>query len=666
MFHHIKSRTAITLKFDVMKKKESIKNSIKEALKNGNYSVAFNDLLKLEHFEVAEFLAKNKIFEQQEISVFFWNEYCINHLDFTFSSKSNETILNWYLQDLVQTNCRLSELLSTKYPDKFIAAIKRNKAFLNEEFLLNLQKYAWNEKQLYEIQAFGDLRKAYITMQYEIDTAWNNIENEDLFKILSVFIAWTDNQYFSNYNRQFHYELIRVYNYTLGFINSKKQFDEGITETDFDKLFMATIYIENNQKIELLFEQVLAWIRFESVIFNELCFQTTDNMDIERRQSDVLRIVVNEQRYLKQAIEKHNEQEGNQPLNQQTKSIDKSQKIAHLQQLMTKKTELLLNDLQLKDVTYNGENTSFLLLVEPLIKLSINKNLMYANPMRKIMSKGFNWLDSYNYLVQKALDNKSLIPLPYIYFKEEDLKGIFRENGISLIPIEEEGLKNNFTFQFSKNIIFNPFHQPNMVMETPFLKIGDFLLAPVCFIAKNRWFYSAAQKALALYSNKKSNRKALKETSSEMEKLLANEFEYKGFQVKVINDKQSGQIDGDIDIFVNDGKTQLLIQLKRTRFKLDLAADYKEKLEVDLKASWQINAGIESIQENTSLGFEIMENHKRWIVTTSNERLITEIDGCLKVNYFDLLWALRNETFESLEDLAKYIEGDRSFRDNIN
>jgi hypothetical protein len=58
-----------------------------------------------------------------------------------------------------------------------------------------------------------------------------------------------------------------------------------------------------------------------------------------------------------------------------------------------------------------------------------------------------------------------------------------------------------------------------------------------------------------------------------------------------------------------------------------------------------------------------MENHKRWIVTTSNERLFTEIDGCLKLNYFDLLWALRNVQFEDLADFVKYIEGDRPFRD---
>jgi hypothetical protein len=103
--------------------------------------------------------------------------------------------------------------------------------------------------------------------------------------------------------------------------------------------------------------------------------------------------------------------------------------------------------------------------------------------------------------------------------------------------------------------------------------------------------------------------------------------------------------------------------LKRTKFKIDLASDYRDALETDLKASGQLNQAVEFLSNDNITGLEIMPNHSKWIVTTSFEGVLTHIDDCLKVNYFDLIWALLFKQFNSLEELKIYIENDGPFNE---
>jgi hypothetical protein len=151
-----------------------------------------------------------------------------------------------------------------------------------------------------------------------------------------------------------------------------------------------------------------------------------------------------------------------------------------------------------------------------------------------------------------------------------------------------------------------------------------------------------------------------------MEKGLAEQFSNRGWTAKVITDEESSSLDGDIDLFIQDNDTQLFIQLKRTVFKLDLEDALKERFETDLKAAGQINEMIRSAAEYpTNLKFEILPDARRWVVSTSFEGTLHMIDGCRKINYFDLIWALENSNlhFETLNELIEYMERDGPFKD---
>jgi hypothetical protein len=658
-----------------MNKKKSIKNAISEAFKTGNFTVAFDGLLKLEHYEVADFLTKSKILEQQEESEYFWNEYCVQHCESVFSNKSSETILTWYLKDLNKTNEVLNELLTSKFPDKFIKAIKRNRAFLSKGFLKRIDKHNWHFKYGIELHAWAELKKAHQQLQDEITSAWETIKSEDVHKLLSVLTIWVESR-FSSTEKAEEQESIRwVYNYALSFILSNKTIDEQPSTHEFDDLFIRSYYAPESIKIKAFIERIREWLVFETTILTSYCFD--DNFEAvwknERLAFDIVsaemhqkwsegtnRYLVNEKRYLMAVIDYFNRNQTTIPKGRREidREINKDFLISQI------RTSIILKDLQIVSVKF--KNTIFFSrLVNDLNSYSKNRKKNYLIPVMTGVLSGKRWIDSYIYNLYLAeLTGITNSPLAYIYEKKEEFIELFHQSTEGRIESELEDMISHFSFGYWQSRDFNPFNIQYSVLETPFVNLGSYIFTPMSLFGSNDWFYSVIQRGLRIYSNSW-HKSELEKSSKEIEKFLAQEFEDKGFSATVISDKQSNQIDGDIDLFVNDGKTQILIQLKRTRLKLDLAADYKEMMEVDLKASGQINEAIKSIKEDASVGLEILDNHKKWIVTTSFERVLTEIDGCLKVNYFDLLWALRYLKFDSLDDLVKYVEEDRPFRDNL-
>jgi hypothetical protein len=97
-----------------------------------------------------------------------------------------------------------------------------------------------------------------------------------------------------------------------------------------------------------------------------------------------------------------------------------------------------------------------------------------------------------------------------------------------------------------------------------------------------------------------------------------------------------------------------MIQLKRTYFRTTLKDAFYESVQSDRKAAQQLNDGIDFLNTDSSI-FQLKGEPVKWIVSTSFENVLTEIDGCLKVNYFELIWMLRNQEFDSLRELIAKI-----------
>ncbi len=658
-----------------MTKKEQLKKTILEAFTSEDFSLGFDLLLTLEHYEIAHYLTENKILLNKSIASHFWNEYCLLNFEKVFSFNFSETILNWYLKDLSQFNDELNRYLIEKESKKFLKSIKRNRAFLNEKYFSKIQSLVWNQKDRTEVEAMKILQGYHLELQQNIVTDWQEIEQYDFNEILCALTVWVDESFIST-EEAGDQEILRwIYNYIVSFLFSKKEINKPLTEKEFDKLFIETIYKAEKEKFEFFFESVKRWLIFETTYLTSFCFDDNfitviENGEIrfdfasqekyEQYQNDTNRYLVNERRYLRSAAEEMDSQ-----LKKGTLVIpgtdEDSQNINGYLHLQYLKSVMILDDLQIEQVKFDRKESNYKALIQGLMTYSHNRQIRYSEPMRIMKYQGYQWHEAYISNIHNGeLEGLTNPPLAYIYENRNEFVKFYSEAAEYMSNKEIEAMISHFTYSFTSTYTFNPFYTRYSVWETPLLNIGNTVFTPMCFFTSNDWFYGMIQRGLSIYSNDWHTNE-LEKTSKEMESFLAEKFIENKFNTFVFND--SNKIDGDIDIFVNDGKTQLLIQLKRTRLRLDLAADYREQMVTDLKASGQINQVILSLKENPALGIEIYENPKKWIVTTSFERLLTEIDDCLKVNYFDLIWALRYMKFKTLNDLAKYIEDDRPFRD---
>jgi hypothetical protein len=662
----------------VMNNKSQLKKSISTSFYEGRYDDGFTILLSLPHHEVVTLESKNKWLDNPVVSNFFWSDFCVKNYEYTFKSLASESILNWYLKDLKQTNDKLNNLLVERHQEAFIKAIKRNRSFLNEVFLTRLVGCSWNSIYSIEILAWGELQNAFVAHQKRISDSWLKIEYQSIEVILSGITQWIDIRFYKGYSDVNNEQLSWVYNFAVNYLFSKKEIETSISEEQFDEVFFNTIHSTQVVGIDTFLEAVFDWIAFETTVLSSYCFDDNfqaimkdgmlyfdfkSNKVYEDWKHDAERYLVNTKRYYLDALYIYEYQQETGELNIPKGNSEIDEAINHHVYIKNWQSALFLGDLQIRNLKFHGRATHFSKFLGGLITYSANRKKRYEEPMRNFTSKGISWNESLLQTMKEAQkDNVSNMPFPYVYESSEQLITLYKYAIPELTELEIQDLINHFSYSIHSGNTFNPFQLKYSVLETPFLRLGNYVISPTSLFATNDWFYSLGQMALSKYANK-SHENERKETAAIMEAELGEKFWEHGWNSKVISEQEASMIDGDIDVFVNDGNSQLLIQLKRTKFKLDLASDYKDSFETDLKASGQLNEAVRMLESNPLPGMKILQNHEKWIVTTSFEGVLSRVDGCLKVNYFDLLWALRNIKFDSLAELKEYIESDKPFKD---
>lgn len=660
-----------------MMNKKELKGFISEAFKQGDYCDGFHKLLSLPHFELAGLLNKNMWLEQLDISNYFWGQYCLKQHALVFSNSSSETIMNWYFK-CDNPNSKLEETLVETYPDSFVKAIKRNRAFIDNTSLNRIKSYKWSEQFSADVLAWTELNKEHHRLQNEIAKAWDAIQLKNETTLLSAVVYCIDNRFLKNYTDANNETLRQVYNYALTYSFSKFKKGTPVNEGQFDEEFIRVVDSPEIIKVEAFLDMVADWIHFESTVLSSYCFD--DNFYASLRDGllyfdfnsgekyetwkrDTERYLVNNKRYFVEAIQIYNYQEevGELDIPSGRNKVDEN--INHALYIKNWQSMNFLQDLSIRNLIFKGRSVHFSKFLIGLMSFAINRKFRYVEPMRNSINQGANWLKAYTSNLQKANnEGGSNSPMPYIYLTQNELVDIYKYAIPELEEAEIQDLINHFSYTLKCGGRFNPFEISYSVIESPFLKLGDYVFTPTSLFGTNEWFYSIAQRSLGVYANK-FHMKERTYTAEAMEFALGEKFKKHSWNVKVIAPQEASKIDGDIDLFINDGKSQLLIQLKRTKFKLDLASDYKDALETDLKASGQLNEAVDFLKMNPIDGLEILPNHEKWIVTTSFEGLHSVIDGCLKVNYFDLIWALKHIKFGSISELIEYINTDRPFLD---
>lgn len=304
---------------------------ISDTFVRGDFEIAFSKLFALPHHQINQILSKKQWLNQSEIAGFFWNSYCIKEHLMVFDGNAWETILNWYLINPDQTSDELNELLALKHPEKFINAIKRNRAFLNKPFLNRLNQYPWKNKNVNDLLIWKQLQEKHQTLQNEIDFAWQEIKNITIDSLLNSITYWNEMNFQINKANLDMDEVAREFSYLIDYISSKIILeDKDIPVKEFEENFFNDITKSYHQSVDEFKSAIKVWIQFDSTFLNRYCFDDTFEPNLTGNNLEFIfssektntkwnriknRYTVNNLRYFEDAIDIYDQQKESLELN---------------------------------------------------------------------------------------------------------------------------------------------------------------------------------------------------------------------------------------------------------------------------------------------------------------------------------------------------------------
>lgn len=662
---------------------QKINAAAKAEFGKGNYPLAFQTLWEV---GVPSFVSyaqredskssKTNWFTDSKSANFFWEKFLLDEGIFSSILKSDlaEQLLHIYFSKYKKQVIALEAKLAKEFPQVFIQAVRVNQVFLKPERIENLKAITFgNEFQLHQ--------KIWQRI-FEIETEqWNGIQTEllsvlklPLEDILSHCIIWLETNRFYDSSQRRITDLASIYSFFIELVLSNKSCKEIQVKTSdeflkpFFEIFGASFkdkkIIENGSVAKLLI-RISNWIDFKECVIAPYSF----DLNIEPTQQnelvifnstpeafykwilDGVRYEVNQLNYHLQgnSFSEHLEKEGLTKIPGKTQSdIEVNRNLSGLKWA----TLLMLADMGFESFKIGKTKIECEKLLSPLLTYSFNRLSRYENSLKSHFESSQNWSEAFMKLTLQSI-RTDIRREPFFLMTESEYKNLNQEALSQLPEVSTNEVIQLFSFTANKIYEFNRFKYTYNVWQKPFTKIGDFLFCPMVFFASNLWFYSFAQAALFQQTERSETQR--------MENHLGESLKYKGWKVKVINDEEARELKGDVDIFVEDNDTLLFIQLKRTYFRLDLKDAYYESCNTDSKAAKQLNQAENYLSQANQL-YKLNHQPNKWIVSTSFENIGENISGCIKVNYFELLNALKNPETKTLKDLIKEVQSDKNLK----
>ena len=664
---------------------KQIKQDAEIAFENGDHSLAFQLLWQLEN--VDEFVAYvEKIINRKPTkknwfaeSDYFWTDFILQEECFVglLGSESAIQLFHHYFKSYKKCVPPFELKAATEFPELFIKAIRVNQVFLDPERIERLKSLPINNNfslhQKIWQKLFEDEKQQWKEIEIELDSVLKFL----LEDILGYCIIWLETRRFHDSSQP----LASVYSFFIDLILTNKSCKPILVKNsdEFFKHFLEVFkntykneeIMENNNVFKIL-SKISNWINYRDTVISPYSF----DLDIELIQENELfyfnsppeadykwfldgfRYEVNQLNYFLQASDfvENLEETGLMIISGKSEyDIDLNRNL----EINRRATLFMLDDLSC-DTFILGKGKvkteiDVYKLLCPLLTYSFNRLDRYENSLEKFFRSSKNWHEAFVELTLEAKET-NIAKYPYFLMTESEYKEL-NQKGLSGLPKDSttEVIQLFSWFPDNKNE-FNRFKHKYEVELKPFMKIGNFLFCPILFFANNIWFYSFAQAALYQPTSKK-------ETEN-MENRLAERFKEKGWKVKVINECESNEMDGDIDIFVEDNNDLLFIQLKRTYFRVTLREAYFETINRDTSAAKQLNKA-EGFLKNKNEIYEMKHKPHKWIVSNSFENIGTVIDNCHKINYFDLLNALGKPEIKTVSGFIDELENDKNLQRNL-
>ena len=652
---------------------EFIKEKSKEYFSKKEYLKAIDDLYKLGINGFVAFSKRtNKV--EKKYSWFKTPEFCQSLLQ-------REEIISEILQlkeadeilhDYFNSNKFLPEFeekVAFYHPKLFVSSVRTNMSFLDKERLVIYSQISLPEEYKAHQAIWNFLNKVEFDIWEKVDTYFTKISNSlSLDDILCNMIIILEELRFKDSSNNRIHHLASVYNifidaYLLKY-GSNFRLNSDSQEA-FLRKFMSGLSSPVDKILKNLLHQISKWVDFRDSILFPYCFDLNiklieqNNITyFNRTPQEFYKWKLNGIRYKFNKLNYHfkaadiveyliDKKELEIPKGKYAQDENGNYQLA----IQDWQLRMFLDDLKLNNLVFKGNKINHQNLFVPLMTYSKNRNIRYEQGILNHFGTSKNWTEAFLKLSIDALRQMIEI-LPYFFMTKEEY---IHHNNVSLSQLPEnssEDILNLFTYSHKSRKYFNRFNLGFNVWNKPFVEFGNILFCPMMFFANNDWFYGFAQAGI---ENMNTSDSVRKETSIEMELWLGEIIGMKKWSVKVISDSEASKLDGDVDIIVSDNTNSLLIQLKRTKFRLDLREAYFESILTDRKASQQLNDVEKCLSEDNDL-YKITGKAQKWIVSNSYENVLERIDGCLKVNYFDLIFALNNPEIVSLNQLFSYIE----------
>lgn len=564
-----------------------------------------------------------------------------------------------------------------RQPELYVQAVRATKSFLKEERYwffkkevvlpenLSVHKRVWDV--FYQIEHDFQMK---IPKEFEhyLEILPENKEDA-FFKAYSDVVCWIESIRFRRNESEtivITHACAPLYGMFMEMLLRNSKF-KTLTISDrklcISKLYENMLLVckegEHWQKGNRLFPLIYQYLEFQEDVLDLYCYDMTVSPEIingrlflKQPPIDYYRWKMQDARY---ALAEHHYREDAEELEKELVDTGKMKIKGADEVYQTNidlnadifKTFMFFDDLKIPSFKFEEKEIPIGDIISPLYGLAANKSMRYEGEIVNMPHE--NWFLSMEKLRCKSiLFDKEMSPFTIIgedefleMYKDDSTTGEFHKELVRMFsyPI------NKGDFEWGRDYYD--------VYRKPFIKLGKMLVCPSAFLARNTWlftFYRAMLENLAMQENGEYQ----KQCSGDMEKYVEQLFKEKNSNWKAYAFSKDKNRDGDVDVYVESDDTILLIQLKRTKLRTTLAGAYFDWIEIDRKAAGQLNK------------FEVDNpNHKKifkWIVSTSYAKCLQEIDGVLKVNYFDLIYNLKTLKYNDLRKFIAHIENDDDMR----
>ena len=660
---------------------QRIKGEAITAYGTKDYKLCFSHLKRLSPIDFIIFSEKKSWLYKGACASYFWNEWLLSNNQYfhkLFTSPLRMQLLYNYFSRTELFSKKIEKKIVLEYPEIFINAVRKNKVFLREhriKFLLDeivlpehliVHKDVWEyfysqEMELWEaIQKhlkiiikysingiLGSLIKTIEEINYKLNTRLDKQLLGDTYSFFMEMLLC--NQTIKNVLNSTDTETFKG-DFFEQLITPNLDLDSAVNKCVviiYNRTSLMLNHVDNYSFNDTITPQYI----YESVYFVE------DPISYYNWKKDGARYPLMEALYYNKGMELvEAELEYNPDFkikNRKKEDYEDNKELAErLNGIL-----IALQDLKLDTFFYGIKDEETLpidKIISPIFGFAYSKYIRYDKQIKALKNNPLvseSWQKSYAYLI---MNNPTIEIMPFIYMSKQEY---YELNG-NVINNVNKNITSHIINLFSETIGDEPFNRFKItysVFTSPFITFGAHLFCPVSFFTAFSSIYTNINRLL--------NYKAGK-TGKAVETSLCNALKKHKFNT-IRTDELNKKMDGDADLVVYDEDTVLLIQVKRTKLRFDFKTQYDEFITIDSHAANQLNEA-ETFLKGKNRVFKIGNRKvKKWIVSNSFEKINTNIEGCLKVNYLELMMFLNNTegmTFNTLQDFIDFNEADAYYK----